>query len=82
MNRLSLQLLTVLAISLLRVCPALAYTIALNDGRLVQFHQYRTTENGLIYVDDQGREISISWAAVDLDRTRELNAKERRYVLR
>jgi len=65
-----------LAILLLVALPVLAYEVALKDGRVIQFQKYRASENALLYIDDQGKEISIPLSSVDLDRTRELNAKE------
>jgi hypothetical protein len=72
MNRLT----KFLAISLLTAVPACAYTIALKDGRLIQFQKYRVTNTALLYMDDQGSEVSVGLDAIDLDRTRELNSKE------
>jgi hypothetical protein len=65
-----------LAIFFLAAIPACAHTVALKDGRLIKFQRYRTTENALLYMDDQGREISVSLSAIDLDRTRLLNSGE------
>jgi hypothetical protein len=65
-------LLTVLLVAL----PVFAYEVALKDGRVIRFQKYRATESALLYIDDQGREISIPLDSVDLDRTRELNSQE------
>ena len=65
-----------LPILLLWALPVSAYTVALKDGQVIQFRKYRATETALLYVDDQGKEISIPLASVDLERTSELNTKE------
>jgi hypothetical protein len=66
----------ILAILLLVVSPLFAYDVVLKDGSVIHFQKYRATETALLYIDDQGKEISIPLTSVDLDRTRELNAKE------
>jgi len=65
-----------LAILPLTALPVFAYEVALKDGRVIHFQKYRATETVLLFIDDQGREISIPLSSVDLDRTRELNSKE------
>jgi hypothetical protein len=70
------RVITFLAIGLLAASSACAYTVALTDGRLIQFQKYRTTETALLYVDDQGREIAVPLSSIDLDRTRQLNSGE------
>jgi len=65
-----------LLILLLGAIPVFAYEVALKNGRVIQFQKYRTSETALLYIDDQGKEISIPLSSIDLDRTRELNAKE------
>jgi hypothetical protein len=65
-----------LPLLLLAALPVFAYTVALKDRRVIQFQKYRATETALLYVDDQGKEISILLDSIDLDRTRELNTKE------
>ena len=67
----------VLTVSLLVVFPACAYTLVLKDGRLIKFQTYRATESALLYIDDQGREISIPLSSIDFDRTAQLNAEEK-----
>lgn len=42
----------------------------------MKFQKYRASGTALLYIDDKGKEISIPLSSVDLDRTRELNAKE------
>ena len=56
--------------------PAFAYRVALKDGRVVKFRKYRVTENTLLFIDEDGKEIAIPLSDVDLDRTRQLNEKE------
>lgn len=65
-----------LPILLLVALPLFAYDVVLKDGRVIRFQKYRATETDLLYIDDQGKEISIPLDSVDLDRTRELNTKE------
>ncbi len=65
-----------LGVLLLVVLPVFAYEVALKDGRIIHFQKYRVTETAVFYIDDQGKEIAIPLSSVDLDRTRELNAKE------
>jgi hypothetical protein len=77
MGFIRLRFITVLAASILSAISVGAHTVALKDGRLIQFQQYRTTENALLYVDDHGKEISIPLTSIDLDRTRELSAGDK-----
>jgi hypothetical protein len=65
-----------LPILLLVALPVFAYEVALKDGRVIQFQRYRASESALLYIDGQGKEISIPLGSIDLDRTRELNSKE------
>jgi len=65
-----------MAILLLVALPAFAHEVALKDGRIIQFQKYRTSETALLYIDDQGKEVSIPLDSINLDRTCELNTKE------
>src|SRR5713226_1862234 len=65
-----------LSVLLLVVLAVFNNEVALKDGRVIQFRRYRATETALLYIDDQGKEVSLPLSSVDLDRTRELNAKE------
>src|ERR1700687_1992295 len=74
--KLARTFLGILAILLLVAVPVFAYEVALKDGRVIQFQKYQASELSLFYIDDQGKEISLPLSSIDLDRTRELNAKE------
>jgi hypothetical protein len=63
-------------LALVFVSALYAYHVALKNGRIIEFQRYRATETALLYVDDQGREISVPLGSIDLDRTRELNSAE------
>jgi hypothetical protein len=76
MSKSARTFLGILAILLLVPVLVFAYEVVLKDGRVIQFQKYRASETALLYIDDQGTEISIPLSSVDLDRTRELNAKE------
>jgi hypothetical protein len=65
-----------LAILLMVALPAFCYEVALKDGRVIRFQKYRASETALIYINDQGKEISIPLSSIDPDRTRELNTQE------
>jgi len=65
-----------MAILIFVTLPLFAYEVALKDGQVIQFQRYRASETALLYIDDQGKEISIPLDSINLDRTRELNAKE------
>jgi len=56
--------------------PLYAYRVALKSGEVIEFRQYRATETALLYVDDQGREVSVPLSSIDMDRTRKLNSGE------
>jgi hypothetical protein len=66
----------VLALMAAAASPLWAYHIALKDGRIIEFKNYRVTEKTLFYVNGQDREVSIALSLVDLDRTAQLNASE------
>ncbi len=68
--------LIVITASLLLGVPLFAYQVALKDGRVIQFQKYRVADDKLYYSAKDGREASIPLAAVDMDRTRQLNASE------
>jgi hypothetical protein len=74
--RRTLRLPVAAMLALVLVFPLYAYHVALKNGRIIEFQRYRATETALLYVDDQGREISVPLGSIDLDRTRELNSKE------
>jgi hypothetical protein len=76
MAKLSRIISGILATLLLVAVPVFAYEVTLKDGRVIQFQKYRVTETALLYIDEQGGEISIPLDSVDVDRTRELNIKE------
>lgn len=59
------------------VCwPALAYQLAMKNGTVVQFQKYRVEIGKVIYMDADGKEVSVAIADVDMERTTALNAKE------
>ncbi len=76
MDKLVRFLSKLLTILLFAALPVFAYEVALKDGRVIKFQKYRATETALLYIVDQGKEISIPLSSVDPDRTRELNIKE------
>jgi len=56
--------------------PLPAHQVALKDGKTIQFEKYHATETTLFYTAGDGKDIAIPLKDVDLDRTRNLNAKE------
>lgn len=58
------------------VIPVSAQRVATKDGKVIQFKNYRVTEEALLYTDDAGKEVSIPLKNIDLDHTQELNAQE------
>ena len=77
MGFIRLRFITVLAAAILSATSVSAHTVVLKDGRLIQFQQYRATENALLYLDDHGKEISIPLTSIDLDRAPELSASDK-----
>jgi hypothetical protein len=67
-----------LLLFLLSLCvlPAFAQKVATKDGRVIQFKSYRVTEERLLYINEDGKEVSVSIDDIDLVRTQELNANE------
>jgi hypothetical protein len=63
-------------LAILLVGSVYAYRVALKSGKVIEFQKYRTTENALLYADDQGREVIVPLDTIDLDRTRTLNSAE------
>jgi hypothetical protein len=53
---------------------ATTYRLALKNGTIVQFQQYRVAGQVVYYTDKDDREIGVPLADVDMDRTRRLNA--------
>jgi hypothetical protein len=65
-----------LAILVLGTGPVFAYEIALKDGRVIKFEIYRVTEGSLLYINENGRQITVPLSDLDLDRTQQLNSQE------
>jgi hypothetical protein len=65
-----------LPILLLGAFPVFAYEVALKDGRIIQFQKYRVARDKLYYIAADEREQSVQLITIDVERTRELNAKE------
>jgi|HubBroStandDraft_2_1064218.scaffolds.fasta_scaffold36288_2 hypothetical protein len=65
-----------LPILLLGASPVSAYEVALRDGRIIQFQKYRVAQDKLYYIAADEREQSVPLITIDVERTRELNAKE------
>jgi hypothetical protein len=51
-----------------------AHQIALKNGRVIQFQDYRVTAQALLYTDSSGHSVKVALSDIDLDRTRELSA--------
>jgi len=60
----------------LSAVPAFAQKVATKDGKVIQFRSYRITEEKLLYVNEGGKEVSLSISDIDLVRTQELNTNE------
>jgi hypothetical protein len=64
------------ALVICAVVPLHAYELVLKNGKIVHFQKYRVDGQELRYVDADGKEGSIFLSEVNMDRTRDLNAKE------
>jgi hypothetical protein len=64
-----------LPVLLLGAFPVFAYEVALKDGRVIQFQKYRVAQDKLYYIAVDEREQSVPLITIDVERTRELNAK-------
>jgi hypothetical protein len=53
-----------------------AYQVALRDGSVIHFQNYRVVNNELLYKSESGEERSVFLSNINFARTRELNAKE------
>lgn len=60
----------------LSVIPAFAQKVVTKDGKIIQLKSYRITQEKLLYVDERGKEASLSISDIDLARTQELNRNE------
>lgn len=67
-------LLIMLGLFVLVALPLYAYQVALKDGRIIEFQKYRVAGGHLYYVASDGKEATTPLAAIDLERTRQLNA--------
>lgn len=56
--------------------PVEAHQVVLKNGRVIQFEKYRVTEQLLLYVDNNGKEVGVPLSEIDLDHTRELSATD------
>lgn len=65
----------------LSAVPAFAQKVATKDGKVIQFKSYRVTEEKLLYINEGGKEVSLSISDIDLVRTQELNAGESPLIL-
>lgn len=59
------------------VSTAMAHQVALKNGQVINFENYRVTEKLLLYTDKDGKEVSVALGDIDLDRTRQLSAGDR-----
>jgi hypothetical protein len=53
-----------------------AHDVALRDGSVIHFQNYRVVNNELLYLSESGQERSVLLSNINFARTRELNAKE------
>jgi hypothetical protein len=60
----------------LKAVPVRAHQVALKDGKTIQFERYHASETMLFYTAGDGKEVAIPLKDVDLDRTRNLSAKD------
>ena len=70
---------SVIRIALFALCvllqaDATTYRLALKNGTIVQFQQYRVAGQVVYYTDKDDREVGVPLADIDMDRTRRLNA--------
>ena len=64
------------AISLLVAATASAHRVALKNGTVIEFDNYRTTERLLLYTDQSGTEVKLPLDDIDYERTQDLNASD------
>jgi hypothetical protein len=53
-----------------------AHQVVLKNGSVIQFEKYRVENGHLIYSNADGKDVSISLADVDLERTKQLSVNE------
>jgi hypothetical protein len=72
-----LRRLSMLGFALMLLAPVLcAYQVALRNGAVIHFQNYRLVNNELLYLSESGEERSVLLTDINFARTKELNMKE------